>query len=217
MSRLEGKPLKPHTEAIWQFFLKHECKRVLNAGCGFGWVGKHNPRGIEVIGIDLDEAKLKTAKKYEVVVKGDVCHLPFKNSSFDGVLASHILEHVPEDLKAMKEFYRVLREGGILIAESPTPWHGAEVDPTHVRSYVVKSFSDLANKADFQVLRCYLLGKGIPGFGKLRLHSVSYRVGNFLAHRLHVLRGFIFLICRKSGGSKENNFAAKHHSTTLSL
>jgi ubiquinone/menaquinone biosynthesis C-methylase UbiE len=75
------------------------------------WFGKHRPPHVEVVGVDSDEAKLRIAVKYERVVKADVCCLPFKNSCFDGVLASHILEHVPNDLKAMREINRVLRRG----------------------------------------------------------------------------------------------------------
>jgi ubiquinone/menaquinone biosynthesis C-methylase UbiE len=152
---------------------------------------------VKVIGLDLDEAKLRIAAKYEHVVKADACCLPFKNSCFDGVLASHILEHVSNDLEAMREIYRVLRGGGILVAESPTPWHGAQADSTHLRSYDLKSFRDLAKKAGFKVLSICVLGRGIPGFGKLKLYSASYRIGNFLSQRLHILRGFVFMICQK--------------------
>ncbi len=203
MPRLEGEPSKPHIKATWKIFLEHGCKRILDAGCGLGWFGKYKPEGIEVIGIDLDEVKLRTAKNYEIVISGDVCRLPFKSSSFDGVLASHILEHVPNDLEAIKEFRRVLRGGGVLIAEAPTPYHGAEADPTHVRSYTIESFRKLAERANFKVLQCRLLGKGIPGFGKMGLHSISYHVGNFLANRLHLLRGFVYMVCVKAGANSK--------------
>jgi len=197
MSRLGGEPSKPHVKTIWQLFLKHGCRRILDVGCGYGWLGKHKPEGLEVIGIDIEKRKLELAEKHEAVVIGDVCHLPFKDSSFDGVLASHVLEHIPDDLRAMKEIFRVLRGEGILIAEAPTPWWGAKADPTHLRSYVVESFSELANKAGFHVLQCYLLGRGIPGFGKLKLDSLSYRIGIFLANRLHLLKGYVFMVCLK--------------------
>lgn len=52
-------------------------------------------------------------------VKADICALPFKENSFDLVLCNHVLEHIPEDAKAMQELYRVLKKGGTLIAQVP--------------------------------------------------------------------------------------------------
>jgi SAM-dependent methyltransferase len=52
-------------------------------------------------------------------VKADICHLPFKDHTYDLVLCNHVLEHIPNDRKAMKELYRVLKKGGTLIAQVP--------------------------------------------------------------------------------------------------
>jgi|GEM_PF-4427551 len=113
-TKLGGEPSKPHIKRLWDIFLTYGCRRILDAGCGFGWFGRYKPEGVEVIGVDINEDKLKIAQTYEKVVKGNVCFLPFRDSSFDGILASHILEHVQNDHRAMKEFYRVLRVGGFL-------------------------------------------------------------------------------------------------------
>jgi SAM-dependent methyltransferase len=53
------------------------------------------------------------------IVYGDATSLQFEDESFDLVIANHILEHIPEDLKAMKEMYRVLRNGGVAILQVP--------------------------------------------------------------------------------------------------
>lgn len=45
-------------------------------------------------------------------VKADITDLPFPDDSFDVILCSHVLEHVVEDRKAMRELHRVLRPGG---------------------------------------------------------------------------------------------------------
>lgn len=45
----------------------------------------------------------------------DIVRLPYEDASFDAVLASGVLEHVPMDHESMKELYRVLRTGGRLI------------------------------------------------------------------------------------------------------
>ena len=52
-------------------------------------------------------------------VKADICALPFKDNSYDLILCNHVLEHIPNDRKAMSELYRVLKKGGTLIAQVP--------------------------------------------------------------------------------------------------
>ncbi|AXT20703.1 methyltransferase domain-containing protein [Flavobacteriaceae bacterium AU392] len=52
-------------------------------------------------------------------VKADICNLPFKNNSYDIILCNHVLEHIPDDTKAMQELYRVLKPGGIGIFQIP--------------------------------------------------------------------------------------------------
>jgi SAM-dependent methyltransferase len=52
-------------------------------------------------------------------VKADICDLPFENNSFDVVLCNHVLEHIPDDHKAMTELYRVMRPGGWGIFQIP--------------------------------------------------------------------------------------------------
>lgn len=52
-------------------------------------------------------------------VKADICALPFSDASFDVILCNHVLEHIPEDTKAMSELYRVLKPGGWGIFQIP--------------------------------------------------------------------------------------------------
>ena len=52
-------------------------------------------------------------------VKADICALPFENNSYDFILCNHVLEHIPNDLKAMEELYRVLKPGGTAILQVP--------------------------------------------------------------------------------------------------
>ena len=52
-------------------------------------------------------------------VKADICNLPFEDDSFDVILCNHVLEHIQEDTKAMKELYRILRPGGWGIFQIP--------------------------------------------------------------------------------------------------
>ncbi|WP_034922599.1 class I SAM-dependent methyltransferase [Gillisia sp. CAL575] len=52
-------------------------------------------------------------------VKADICNLPFKDNSFNFILCNHVLEHIPDDTKAMQELYRVLEPGGTAILQIP--------------------------------------------------------------------------------------------------
>lgn len=52
-------------------------------------------------------------------VKADICNLPFADNSFDVILCNHVLEHIPNDTKAMQELYRVMKPGGWGIVQIP--------------------------------------------------------------------------------------------------
>lgn len=52
-------------------------------------------------------------------VKADICNLPFGDNSFDFILCNHVLEHIPDDTKAMQELYRILKPGGTGIFQIP--------------------------------------------------------------------------------------------------
>ncbi len=52
-------------------------------------------------------------------VKADICNLPFKDDSFDVVFCNHVLEHIPDDKKAMQELFRVLKKGGFGVFQIP--------------------------------------------------------------------------------------------------
>ena len=52
-------------------------------------------------------------------VKADICNLPFKDNEFDIILCNHVLEHIPDDTKAMEELYRILKPGGFGVFQIP--------------------------------------------------------------------------------------------------
>ena len=53
------------------------------------------------------------------MVKMDVTDIQYPENSFDVIFCSHVLEHVPDDRKAMGELYRVLKPGGLAILQVP--------------------------------------------------------------------------------------------------
>ncbi len=52
-------------------------------------------------------------------VKADIINLPFNDNSFDVIFCNHVLEHVQDDTKAMKELFRVMKKGGMGIFQVP--------------------------------------------------------------------------------------------------
>ncbi len=52
-------------------------------------------------------------------VKADICNLPFEDNTFDVIFCNHVLEHIPDDTKAMQELYRVMKVDGMGIFQIP--------------------------------------------------------------------------------------------------
>jgi len=109
--------------------------RVIDVGCG---AGRHAfeayRRGADVVAFDRAESELRSvdtilcamAEAGEVpatasakVVVGDALSLPYADQTFDCVIASEILEHIPEDDAAIAELTRVLKVGGTLVVSVP--------------------------------------------------------------------------------------------------
>jgi SAM-dependent methyltransferase len=72
-------------------------------------------------------------------VKMDVHHIPFEENTFDVVFCNHVLEHVDNDIQAMKEMLRVLKPGGWAILQSP-------IDPTRTVTFEDINITDPAER-----------------------------------------------------------------------
>ena len=103
---------------------------VLDLGCG---AGRHSfeaqLRGAHVVAVDLDDAVLKDVNEMMKGIVpsgsctvGDALRLPFADDSFDRIIASEVLEHIPEDSAAMAEISRVLKPGGTVAVTVPRYW-----------------------------------------------------------------------------------------------
>ncbi len=62
----------------------------------------------------------------------DIQDMPLADNTYDVVFCNHVLEHVPDDLKAMREIHRVLKPGGMAIMQVPLnpDWENTLEDPT---------------------------------------------------------------------------------------
>jgi len=77
--------------------------------------------------LDYLSADLRSPR---AMVKMDVTAIQFPDDSFDVIYCSHVLEHVPDDRKAMREFYRVLKPGGWAVLLVPITADATFEDPT---------------------------------------------------------------------------------------
>ncbi|MEV6985049.1 methyltransferase domain-containing protein [Sphaerisporangium sp. NPDC051017] len=141
--------------------------RVLDLGCGGG---RHAfevlRRGADVVAFDQDTDELKSvASMFAAMetageappeataetVTGDALAMPFPDASFDRVIAAEVLEHIPDDMAAMREIHRVLKPGGLAAVTVPSflperiCWALSEAYHTapggHVRIYTLAELS----------------------------------------------------------------------------
>jgi SAM-dependent methyltransferase len=87
-------------------------QRVLDAGCGEGWIAA-SVAAPEVVCIDQSEAAVAAARARGLDARiGDIAELPFDDGAFDAVMCNNVLYHVPDRRQAVTELARVLRGGG---------------------------------------------------------------------------------------------------------
>ena len=110
----------------------------LDAGAGFGRHAFEAARqGATVFALDwaqeevvgtrntfgaMIEAREIPSATYGGALRGDATRLPFADATFDTVVTSEVLEHIQDDVTAIKEFHRVLKPGGTLGVTVPTWW-----------------------------------------------------------------------------------------------
>jgi len=112
--------------------------RVIDCGCGSGgYVRALADSGADVVGIEYEAGKLREAglapDVADRVDSGDVQDIGFEDGRFDVALLNEVLEHVPDDRRALREVYRVLRPGGRLVIFSPTRIHPFETHGVRLR------------------------------------------------------------------------------------
>jgi dolichol-phosphate mannosyltransferase len=92
-------------------------RKVLDVGCGSSRIIGAIPG---MVGLDIQLHKLRYARRYgNPLVHGSIFELPFADGSFDCVICSEVIEHIPAQEKPFDELARVLKTGGRLILGTP--------------------------------------------------------------------------------------------------
>ena len=130
-------------------------------------------------------------------VKADICNLPFADNSFDIIFCNHVLEHIPDDTKAMQEIFRVLNHGGMAILQIPQ-------DLNRDKTFSDDSITDQKQRAkifgQYDHVRIY----GLDYFEKLRsigfrLNTVNYsaQMPLKMVEKYCLAKGEILPVCYK--------------------
>jgi ubiquinone/menaquinone biosynthesis C-methylase UbiE len=132
-----GEKLDSRLSVLWAMSCTRPGMRVLDIGCGRGELARRaGCAGALCWALDLSEEALEItretlshapqrARRMVVPVRGDASSLPFEGRSFDRVMLSDILEHLPyETMKMMlREVHRVLRPDGMAVFHTfPNRW-----------------------------------------------------------------------------------------------
>lgn len=132
--------------------------RILDAGCGSGRnmieLARHGTvSGVELSGPSVDVARARGAGK---VIAGSVLDMPFDSDSFDLSVCLDVIEHLEDDVGALRELRRVLAPGGSLLVTVPAYqwlWSGHDEVNHHHRRYTRRSLQRVAEQAGWEQVR----------------------------------------------------------------
>jgi len=144
-----------------------EGKKVLDVGCGAGYLDAElKKRGCYVVGIEINEDALKTARKHcDHVITQNVEYLeevPYPDCFFDVIVYGDVLEHLVSPELVMRRLKRYLASNGYIVASIPNVgyWRiriklltgkfeyegGGIMDRTHLRFFTINSAISLVEK-----------------------------------------------------------------------
>jgi len=201
-------------------------KKVLDGGCGTGFfMNILDEMGAKTVGIDIIPTNVILAKNNvprATTVASDIEILPFKSKTFDLILCTEVLEHCWNDMKALNDFYRVLKPNGILVLTVPNinykyslleVWlsrifgklsHHVYTDDSHEElhrnSYTRLGVIEKLEKNNFKITSIFTITKT---FSKITNKTVMIieRIDRLLRHKKnlamhladHKVRGGVFL------------------------
>jgi 2-polyprenyl-3-methyl-5-hydroxy-6-metoxy-1,4-benzoquinol methylase len=138
--------------------------RLLDVGSGSGaLLDRMRALGWEVEGVDVDASAVENARRKGLNVHlGDLEGCKFPDGSFDVVTLSHVIEHVEDPQRLLRECHRILKPSGRLVLVTPNAqswghrvfrdrWRGLEV-PRHLFVFTVSTLRYFAESANFRTV-----------------------------------------------------------------
>ncbi len=152
---------------------------VLDVGCGRRPYEKTFFAGSsKYIGTDY----LSDRSRPDVI--SSALEIPFLDDSFDSVISTEVLEHVPDPLRAMREMSRVLKPGGHLILSTPMYWPRHEV-PYDFFRYPYDGILHLVKESGLKLERIFNRGRSYVFLGQVlqQVQPIRARPVNWLINR----------------------------------
>lgn len=143
---------------------------VLDVGCGSSRIVQDLP---EAVALDIQQNKLRWLRpRHRRLVRASCERLPFRDASFDAVIHSEVIEHVPDDPRVLEETWRVLRPGGVLVLGTPDyarplwrliEWVYGKIMPggyahEHITQFTREGLRARLRALGFEVLDCRYVG-----------------------------------------------------------
>jgi ubiquinone/menaquinone biosynthesis C-methylase UbiE len=126
--------------ALIQNYTQVQGKKIIDCGCGTGQyvLGLLNC-GADAYGVEYESNKVSQFKKdhpqfSERVSVGDIEQIAFENESFDLALLNEVLEHVPNESKALQEIHRILKPNGKAVVFSPNRFYPFEIHSVRLKN-----------------------------------------------------------------------------------
>jgi SAM-dependent methyltransferase len=181
LDRLEGKPsctLAPWDRTYLAILMLEnslrQCAgyvkgRTLDVGCGQRPYEKTFFAGAsKYIGADY----LTDRSKPDVVCSA--LELPLPENSFDTVVSTEVLEHVPDPLRALKEMHRVVKPGGYVVVATPMYWPRHEAPYDYFR-YPYDGMLHLVKESGLEMVRVFNRGRSYAYLGQVIQHIQPVR------------------------------------------
>lgn len=174
LARIHRGIVNDYFHAIFRSF---GCKKVMDVGCGLGYFLAAAGQGTEATGIDSNKYAVEHCRQrgFNAII-GEASDLPAESGSLDGVMCSHLLEHIAEPGKVFREFFRILREDGLLIVRVP-PFDSSFFDDwTHIRPYTKKTLERLAAANGLKPLQIFYYHYSLPfrKWGKVLFNGIDF-------------------------------------------
>jgi SAM-dependent methyltransferase len=132
--------------------------RILDAGCGSGRFMVDLAKRGEVTGVELSDTSVALARQRDIgeVIAGSVLEMPFADASFDLAVSLDVIEHLEDDVAALRELRRVVAPGGALLVTVPAYqwlWSGHDEINHHHRRYTRRTLQSAAEQAGWKQAR----------------------------------------------------------------
>tara|TARA_B100000508_G_scaffold121389_1_gene103033 strand:+ start:10924 stop:11979 length:1056 start_codon:yes stop_codon:yes gene_type:complete len=141
-----------------------ESGKMLDIGCGNGHLIKRLAKmGWEVEGMDFDPMAVEYCKSQGLNAKsGDFFELNYPSDYYDAVTLSHVIEHVPDPKKTIREVFRILKPGGKIVMETPNSKSWMYTDlfqsewlhlhpPAHIHVFNLSNLKQIVLESGFEV------------------------------------------------------------------